>query len=503
MKASRRVLVVDDERFFREAIREALAALGVEVELAGSAGEALKMADDPRIGAVVLDVRLPDLSGVEVLRRLRERHPAQRVIVLSEHTDQERVLEALRLGACDYLAKPIHEEELRLAVRRALEGFSVESRWQSLRGRLHLLGARLADLVALSRATAPDRRVGALAGPVAEAVAEVLGATRTSLLLGEPGGRQLAVIAVDGVELTPEEMDPALVGESIAGLAVTAGGPVMIDDVDTDERCAGLARRGGRYLSRSIALAPLDAGEGAFGVLCATDRDGDPRFEDEDLALLRVLALQAAPLLAAVAPTPVEAPVEAADDTTRLDLPFDGAEVVREICEAVTSEIEPGRLVAAALRPVARALDASPVSLYLLDGVSGRLELEGQVEDGVALDRPSLPRDRGLTAMALQTGQLVATDHPESDPRFDAEVDTPEGGRGGPLLCVPLRLRGKVLGVARVFPSPARGAPARAGELVAAPLSAAVRNVLLYRSLLESVEDVARARREAGPRGSS
>jgi hypothetical protein len=57
-----------------------------------------------------------------------------------------------------------------------------------------------------------------------------------------------------------------------------------------------------------------------------------------------------------------------------------------------------------------------------------------------------------------------------------------------------------VLGVARVFPGEQLGAPARLAELLAAPLSAATRNVLLYRSLLESVEDVARARREAEAR---
>jgi DNA-binding NtrC family response regulator len=124
-----RILIVDDERFFREAIRGALEELGVECELVETGEEALKAAEDPRVGVVVLDVRLPGIGGVEVLERLRAWRPALRVIVLSAHTDQDLVLEALRLGATDYLAKPIHEEELRLAVRRALEAHAVDSRW--------------------------------------------------------------------------------------------------------------------------------------------------------------------------------------------------------------------------------------------------------------------------------------------------------------------------------------------------------------------------------------
>ena len=93
---------------------------------------------------------------------------------------------------------------------------------------------------------------------------------------------------------------------------------------------------------------------------------------------------------------------------------------------------------------------------------------------------------------------MLFRSHPENDPRFDPEVDTPQGGRVGPILCVPLKIRSKILGVARVFPAQRVGASARTAEVLAAALSAAVRNVLLYRSLLESIEDLARARREAG-----
>ena len=132
----------------------------------------------------------------------------------------------------------------------------------------------------------------------------------------------------------------------------------------------------------------------------------------------------------------------------------------------------------------------------LIDNASGRLLCEAQCE-GSEVDRAELPRGTGLTGGSLQSGAIVAADRPESDARFRAEVDTPESGTPGPLLVVPLRVRDRVLGVARVFPGEGIGATARLGELLAAPLSAATRNVLLYRSLLESVEDVARARRDA------
>jgi transcriptional regulator with GAF, ATPase, and Fis domain len=175
-------------------------------------------------------------------------------------------------------------------------------------------------------------------------------------------------------------------------------------------------------------------------------------------------------------------------------------EMLREIAESATREVEPERLLAASLRPVARAAGARAAGLFLIDNVTGLLARE-TCADGIDSERAELPRDRGLTGACLSSGAVVATDHPERDPRYDPDVDTPEGGATGPLVVVPLQVRGRVLGVVRIFPSPEVGASARLAELVAAPLSAATRNVLLYRSLLESVEDVARARREAGTAG--
>jgi hypothetical protein len=175
------------------------------------------------------------------------------------------------------------------------------------------------------------------------------------------------------------------------------------------------------------------------------------------------------------------------------------ADLARAVCEAVTVEVEPGRILAAAIRPVAEALRAAPVSLFLLG--DGELVREAEWDGGTRVDRASLPLGRGLTGAVAETGQLVASEDPASDPRFDAAVDTPADGARGPLLCGALRFRGKVLGVFRAFPAAHAVPSARTGEVLAAALSAAVRNVLLYRSLVESIDEVARARREAQPPG--
>ncbi len=494
-----RVLVVDDERFFREAITDVLSGAGVECVLAASGEEALEQAQEPSVGVVVLDLQLPDLHGLEVFRRLRERRPDLRVIILSAHTDQDNVLEALRLGAFDYLAKPLHEEELGLAVRRALETFGLASGWSHLRARIGRLESTLEELWGRVRAEDGPPDAAALREAAVQAVAEVLGAAKTSLLLVDEGGQELRVAAAHGRKLRPEDMDPVPVGEGVAGAALARREPLLVADVAADQRFAGRAP-GDRYDSASFAVAPLVAGARTLGVLCATDREGGASFGEEDLALLRILSVQIAQMLDAGPPPPVDADATlelSAPDAPAPEAGGAGAGLVRAICEAVTAEVEPARILHAALQPVAEALHAAPVSLFLADPETGALQREAECDGGARSDRRRLPSGRGLTGIVFETGALVASEAPAEDPRYDAEVDTPEDGRDGPLLCGPLRFRGKTLGVFRVFPEAEGQASPQLGELLAAALSAAVRNVLLYRSLVDTIEEVAQARREA------
>jgi DNA-binding response OmpR family regulator len=490
-KQATRVLVVDDERFFREVIGEVLERAEIPFVAAENGQAALKAAEDPQVGVVILDIQLPDMNGLEVFRRLREVRPDLRVIILSAHAEQEYVLEALRLGACDYLAKPIHEEELALAVRRARETFSLGADWQRLRERLGTLAGTLDGLWS-------DASSAAIPEAAARAAAQVLEATKASLLLLDEHGRELRVAGAHGRAIGVDDMSPVAVGEGIAGAALAGAVPVLVEDITRDERFAAHGAPG-RYETGSFAVAPLAFGDERLGVLCVTDRAGGAPFDQDDLALLRILAGQVARRLRLAAPAAPEAEAELAV-SPESEAGGEDAELARAVCEAVTVEVEPGRILGAALRPVAAALGAAPVSIYLL-GDTG-LVREAEWDGGARADRPALPLGRGLTGAVAETGQLVASADPSSDPRFDPAIDTPADGRSGPLLCGALRFRGKVLGVFRAFPEGREAPSPRTGEVLSAALSAAVRNVLLYRSLVESIDEVARARREAqGPGG--
>jgi DNA-binding NarL/FixJ family response regulator len=496
--ADARILVVDDERFFREAIRDVLVPAGLSVELAASGEEALDKLADPSLGVMVLDLQLPDLHGLEVFRRARRVRPELRVVILSAHTDQAYVLEALRLGAADYLAKPLHEEELELAVRRAQASFALEAGWNGLRERIGRLERAIATLCERAGALAPEE----LRERVVRTAAEVIGARKTSLLLVGDGPGELRVAAAHGREI-PREAEGAAPAEGPAGVALARAEPILVADLARDERFPDRAERG--YESASFAVAPLVAGSHTLGVLCATDRSDGP-MDADDLALLRVLAQQAAWLLDRPAEPPAdEAEAEAVAELEAEEPPLEaipggdarGAALVREICVAVTAEVEPARILAAALERIGRALHAAPVSLFLATAGRDALVREAEWDGGAKGDRERLPPNAGLTGSVFESGAIVATDVPGQDARFAVAVDTPEDGVPRPLLCGPLRFRGRTLGVFRAFPERADEASPALAELLAAALSAAVRNVLLYRSLVQTIEEVAVARREA------
>lgn len=119
-----RLMIVDDHRMFREALRVPLAAendLEVVGE-AGSGGEALAVAADVRPDLVLLDIALPDMSGIEVAARLLAAHPRLHLIALSGYADRLFVAEMLKAGARGYVVKSAGADELIRAIRAVVGG---------------------------------------------------------------------------------------------------------------------------------------------------------------------------------------------------------------------------------------------------------------------------------------------------------------------------------------------------------------------------------------------
>jgi DNA-binding NtrC family response regulator len=156
------VLVVDDERNIQVTLSRALSMEGYAVEVASGGREALEKLAALPVEVVVMDVRMPDLDGLSVLQKAREARPDLPVVIMSGHGSIETVRSAFKLGAFDYLEKPITEKEkLLVAVKNALALRSLREENARLRkeaGALEMVGSgpAMQRLFELIRRTAPS-----------------------------------------------------------------------------------------------------------------------------------------------------------------------------------------------------------------------------------------------------------------------------------------------------------------------------------------------------------
>jgi DNA-binding NtrC family response regulator len=130
----RRILVVEDETKLRRVIELQLASSGFEVDLAGSAEEGLRMAE--RADLILTDLRLPGMDGVAMLEKVRAQNGRVPVIVMTAFGTVENAVEAMKLGAADFLLKPFSLDHLLTVVNKALEVSSLRDENRALREEL-------------------------------------------------------------------------------------------------------------------------------------------------------------------------------------------------------------------------------------------------------------------------------------------------------------------------------------------------------------------------------
>ena len=186
------VLIVDDERSIRDSLRMILEYEGYRVDEAAGGAQALaKVADSPP-DAVVLDIRMPEMDGLELLRAFRERGYDMPVLMISGHGDLSTAVEAAKRGAYDFFEKPLQRERVLLSLRNALEA----------EGLRREAGKQRQD---------PDELIGASAGMrrLRETIELAAPTTATVLVTGESGtGKELVARAIH--KLSPRKDRPLI-----------------------------------------------------------------------------------------------------------------------------------------------------------------------------------------------------------------------------------------------------------------------------------------------------
>lgn len=123
-EAVKHILIVDDEENTRLGLSKLLSQEGYQVELAANGMEALELMRRRRVNLVISDINMPDMNGIGFLREVSRRFPSTSVIMITAYGGVETYLEAMNLGALEYLHKPVRLDELRSVMKKIFNGAS-------------------------------------------------------------------------------------------------------------------------------------------------------------------------------------------------------------------------------------------------------------------------------------------------------------------------------------------------------------------------------------------
>jgi DNA-binding NtrC family response regulator len=141
------VLIIDDEKSFTEEIQELLQNKGYTAFAANTARQGLNILKSQGIDLLILDIRLPGVNGLDILKDVKEIYPVLEVIIVSAHGDMESVIRAMRLGALDYLRKPFRHVDFQIAIERTQKFLDLNKKLQVMEEKNSLISKSLGEKI--------------------------------------------------------------------------------------------------------------------------------------------------------------------------------------------------------------------------------------------------------------------------------------------------------------------------------------------------------------------
>ena len=281
------VLVVDDDRLFLALVRDELEKAGFSVLVSETAPQAKEALSQHAVQAIIMDVVMPEIDGLELLPQFRQEYPKVPVIVVSGRASFLTGVQAMRAGAVDFLRKPLNFEELAHAIGSAIQqsrdGSTDPTRLAQL-ARLEESALELANMIRWDTLGEFLKDAGSFYQRVIDLVASVQEVEIVSLMLvNEPEGT-LRIAYAKGLDPAVQKQAVCRVGEGISGWVAQTGEPLLIRDLARDPTF-GKRERNPRYRTDSLMSVPLKVNGKTVGVMNANNKVSGGAFDEHDMAL--------------------------------------------------------------------------------------------------------------------------------------------------------------------------------------------------------------------------
>ncbi len=295
-----RILVIDDEKRMCDSLEELLTGSGYDVVTFQESDRAAEEIRTGRFDLIISDIKMPGLTGLDILRMARTVDPQALVILLTAYGSLETALEAINQGAYDYLLKPIEFQQLELVIRRGLEkrrlGRARSFLLTELQGKNEELEDRFGEINALyeaGKSLVSTIELDELLATIIRLATSVLHAKIGSIMLLDDAGTHLIIAAAIGLDEEVIRTTRLPIGSSIAGHVAESKEPLFITNVEKDSRFKR-DNREERYGPASLLSVPLMVKNRVIGVINIAHKTSGEEFNEHDLKLLTMFAAQAA-----------------------------------------------------------------------------------------------------------------------------------------------------------------------------------------------------------------
>jgi response regulator RpfG family c-di-GMP phosphodiesterase len=291
----KRILVVDDEETIRKTIQKRLTMEGYSVCAFGSAPEALEAFQSHPFDTVISDIRMEEMDGVELLRKINEtqRHDVP-VIMITGAPSLDTAQSCIKAGAYDYIVKPFDKETLLNTVKRALEKKELTDRVraerENLEIRVHEQTRTLRDIYRFANQLNSLDTLGAVLESIVAFVADFMVSERVSIMLLDAKGEYLTIAAAVGLGEHIIRNTHIRKGEAIAGRVLETQKALKIDEIASLKTEAEQFSRYKAFISFPLMQAPLKSQTSPLGIINVTNRFGDQPYTDLDLRNLDFIA---------------------------------------------------------------------------------------------------------------------------------------------------------------------------------------------------------------------
>jgi response regulator RpfG family c-di-GMP phosphodiesterase len=279
-----KILVIDDEEFILQLAQDILTRADHEIKTVSDGNKGLELLETEKFDLLLTDIRMPDISGLDVIRHVRARNREMPIIIITGHGTLDTAINAMRLGAQGFLLKPFTPEELRTAVAEALEKTRLLN--ENIRMRA------LMPLFEVSKEIISETDTKRLVRLIIDIAVQEARADKAWLAFMDEESGKLELKVFHGLSSHFEKDFGEHYSENLTGLTLKGSPPFLI--TAGSELPSGIEEmRKSEEISSGICM-PLSMRGNVIGLLCICRKSSDHLFTQSDVELLSVLSGQAA-----------------------------------------------------------------------------------------------------------------------------------------------------------------------------------------------------------------